>query len=95
MENKVLRKKSREESNSKIEDEAISPYVIYFDGMSYTVVKPKEKSSDENIGYYNSLGHALKSIAKLLVNDSRTTTISDFIKRYDGIMTKLSNKFDI
>lgn len=95
MENKVLKKKSREESSSKIKDEAIAPYVIYFDGMSYTVVKPKEKGSDENIGYYNSLSHALKSIAKLIVNDNKTTTIADFIKRYDEIMTKLSNKFDI
>ena len=95
MEKKVLRKKSREETSSKIEDEAIAPYVIYFDGMSYTVVKPKERGTDENIGYYNSLSHALKSIAKLLVNDSKTTTIADFIKRYDEIMTKLSNKFDI
>ena len=90
-----FRKQSREDSQTKIEDEAIAPYVIYFDGMSYTVVKPKERGTDENIGYYNSLSHALKSIAKLLVNDSKTTTIADFIKRYDEIMTKLSNKFDI
>ena len=95
MENKVLRKKSREETSSKIEDELIAPYVIYFDGFSYTVVKPKEKGTDENIGYYNSFSNALKSIAKLLVNDTKTTTITDFIKRYDEIMTKLSNKFDI
>jgi hypothetical protein len=95
MENKVLRKKSREESSSKIEDEAISPYVIYFDGMSYTVVKPKENGNDENIGYYNSLSHALKSIVKLLVNNNKTTTIADFIKQYDKMMTNLSNKFDI
>jgi hypothetical protein len=95
MERKVLRKKSREETSSKIEDEVILPYVIYFDGFSYTVVKPKERGTDENIGYYNSLSHALKSIAKLLVNDSKTTTIADFIKRYDEVLTKLSNKFDI
>ena len=95
MENKVLRKKSREESSSKIEDEAISPYVIYFDGMSYTVVKPKENGNDENSGYYNSLSHALKSVVKLLVNNNKKTTIADFIKQYDEMMTKLSNKFDI
>jgi hypothetical protein len=95
MENKVLRKKSREETSSKIEDELIAPYVIYFDGFSYTIVKPKEKGTDENIGYYNNFSNALKSVAKLLVNNSKTTTIADFIKRYDEIMTKLSNKFDI
>jgi hypothetical protein len=95
MERKVLRKKSREETSSKIEDEAILPYVIYFDGFCYTVVKPKERGTDENIGYYNSLSYTLKSIAKLLVNNSKTTTLDDFIKRYDEIMTKLSNKFDI
>jgi len=95
MENNGFKKKSREETNTKIEDELIAPYVIYFDGLSYTVVKPKEKSSDENIGYYNSLSHALKSVAKLLVNNNKTTTIGDFIKRYDEIMTKLSNKFNI
>ena len=73
----------------------IAPYVIYFDGFSYTIVKPKEKGTDENIGYYNNFSNALKSVAKLLVNNSKTTTIADFIKRYDEIMTKLSNKFDI
>jgi hypothetical protein len=95
MENKVLRKKSREESSSKIEDETISPYVIYFDGVSYTVVKPKENGNDENIGYYNNLNHALKSIAKLLLNNKKTTTIDNFIKQFDEIMTKLNNKFNI
>ena len=44
-----FRKQSREESQTKIEDEAIKPYVIYFDGFSYTVVKPKEKGQDENL----------------------------------------------
>jgi hypothetical protein len=95
MENNSFKKKSREETNTKIEDELIAPYVIYFDGFSYTVVKTKEKSSDENIGYYNNFSNALKSVAKLLVNNNKTTTIGDFIKRYDEIMTKLSNKFNI
>ena len=51
MNEKKFRKQSREESQTKIEDEAISPYIIYFDGGSYTVVKPKEKSQDENLTY--------------------------------------------
>ena len=46
MKENKFRKQSRDESQTKIEDEAISPYVIYFDGFSYTVVKPKEKGQD-------------------------------------------------
>ena len=90
-----FRKQSREESQTKIEDEAIKPYVIYFDGFSYTVVKPKEKSQDENLTYHTQLDGALKSIAKMLVNEQKTTTISDFLRRYDEIMSKISEKFKI
>jgi hypothetical protein len=90
-----FRKQSREESQTKIEDEAISPYVIYFDGFSYTVVKPKEKGQDENLTYHTQLDGALKSVAKMLVNEQRTTTISDFLRRYNEIMAKISEKFKI
>ena len=90
-----FRKQSREESQTKIEDEAIKPYVIYFDGFSYTVVKPKEKSQDENLTYHTQLDGALKSIAKMLVNEQKTTTISDFLRRNDEIMSKISEKFKI
>lgn len=95
MNEKKFRKQSREESQTKIEDAAISPYIIYFDGFSYTVVKPKEKSQDENLTYHTQLDGALKSIAKMLVNEQRTTTISDFLRRYDEIMSKISEKFKI
>ena len=90
-----FRKQSREESQTKIEDEAIKPYVIYFDGFSYTVVKPKEKGQGENLTYHTQLDGALKSVAKMLVNEQKTTTISDFLKRYDEIMAKISEKFKI
>ena len=90
-----FRKQSREESQTKIEDEAISPYVIYFDGFSYTVVKPKDQGQDENISYHTRLDGALKSIAKLLVNDQKTTTIADFVKKYEEVMNSLSEKFKI
>jgi len=90
-----FKKRSREESQTKIEDELIAPYVIYFDGMSYTIVKPKEKGQDENISYHNRLDGALKSIAKLLVNEQKTTTIADFIKKYEEVMDNISEKFKI
>jgi hypothetical protein len=90
-----FRKQSREESQSKIEDEAIAPYVIYFDGMSYTVVKTKDKGQDENLTYHAQLDGALKAIAKMLVNDQKTSTIADFIKRYEEVMNKLTEKFKI
>ena len=90
-----FKKRSREESQTKIEDELIAPYVIYFDGMSYTIVKPKEKGQDENISYHTRLDDALKSIAKLLVNEQKTTTIADFIKKYEEVMDNISEKFKI
>jgi hypothetical protein len=95
MKENKFQKKSREESQTKIEDEAISPYVIYFDGFSYTVVKPKEKGQDENLTYHTQLDGALKSIAKMLVNEQKTTTITDFIKRYDEIMLRINERFKI
>ena len=90
-----FRKQSREESQTKIEDDSIAPYVIYFDGMSYTVVKTKDKGQDENLTYHAQLDGALKAIAKLLVNESKTTTIADFIRKYDEVMEKLTTKFVI
>jgi len=45
--------------------------------------------------YHTQLDGALKSIAKMLVNEQKTTTISDFIRRYDEIMSKISEKFKI
>jgi hypothetical protein len=95
MKENKFRKQSRDESQTKIEDEVISPYVIYFDGFSYTVVKPKEKSQDENLTYHTQLDGALKSVAKMLVNEQKTTTIADFLKRYEEIMSKITNKFKI
>ena len=94
-EKKVFRKQSREDSQTKIQDESIAPYFIYFDGMNYTVVKEKNNNGEENIGYYSRLDGALKSIAKLLVNESKTVTISDFILRYNEIMNSLEEKFEI
>ena len=85
-----FKKRSRDESQTKIEDETIAPYVVYFDGMSYTVVKPKDKGQDENISYHTQLDGALKSIAKLLVNDQKTTTIADFFKKYEEASALLS-----
>jgi hypothetical protein len=90
-----FRKRSREDSQTKIEDEVIAPYVIYFDGFTYTLVKPKEKGIDENIGYYSSLSGALKSTAKLMVNNEKTTTIADFIHRYNEIIENISLKFEL
>jgi hypothetical protein len=95
MKENKFRKQSRDESQTKIEDEVISPYIIYFDGFSYTVVKPKEKSQDENLTYHTQLDGALKSVAKMLVNEQKTTTIADFLKRYEEIMSKITNKFKI
>jgi len=95
MQEKKFRKQSRDESQTKIEDESISPYVIYFDGFSYTVVKPKDKGQDENLTYHSQLDGALKSIAKMLVNEQQTSTIADFIKRYNEIMDKITDKFKI
>jgi hypothetical protein len=95
MTKKVFRKQSRDESQTKIEDESILPYVIYFDGFSYTVVKPKDKGQDENLTYHTNLDGALKSIAKMLVNESKTVTINDFLKKYDEVMSKLTSKFEI
>lgn len=95
MQERKFKKQSRDESQTKIEDDSIAPYVIYFDGMSYTVVKPKEKGQDENLTYHSQLSGALKSIAKMLVNDQKTSTIADFIKRYEEIMNKITEKFEI
>ena len=95
MQERKFKKQSRDESQTKIEDDSISPYVIYFDGMSYTVVKPKEKGQDENLTYHSQLSGALKSIAKMLVNDQKTSTIADFISRYNEVMDKITEKFEI
>ena len=95
MSTKKFRKQSREESQTKIEDEAIAPYVIYFDGFTYTLVKPKDNTMDENVGYYSNLANCLKATAKLLVQESKTTTISDFIHRYNEVMNSLNAKFNI
>lgn len=88
-------KQSREDSQTKITDEIISPYIIYFDGISYTVVKEKNNGKEENIGYYSRLDGALKSIAKMLVNESKTVTINDFINNYNKIIESMSKKFEI
>jgi hypothetical protein len=90
-----FKKLSRDESQTKIEDESIAPYVVYFDGISYTVVKPKDQGQDENISYHTRLDGALKSIGKLLVNKQKTTTIADFVKKYEEVMNSLSEKFEI
>lgn len=95
MDKKNFKKQSRENSQTKIVDDVLKPYVIYFDGSTYTTVKPKEKGIDENIGYYSKLDSALKSIAKLLANSQKTQTISEFIKEYGVIMEKINNKFNI
>lgn len=90
-----LKKLSREESQTKIEDELISPYVIYFDSVSYTVVKPKNKGQDENISYHTRFDGALKSIAKLLINEQKTVTIKEFIEKYEQILNSISERFKI
>ena len=82
-------------NSTGLTNKPINESKISFDGTTYTLVKEKNNGGEDNIGYYTNLSNTLKSVAKLLVNNSKTTTIADFIKRYDEIMTKLSNKFDI
>jgi hypothetical protein len=91
----IKRKQSREDSQTKIQDESIAPYFIYFDGTTYTLVKEKNNGGEDNIGYYTNLSNTLKSVTKLLVNESKTLTITEFIKKYDEVMNKLSEKFEI
>jgi hypothetical protein len=95
MDKKSFKKQSREDSQTKIEDELIAPYVIYFDGSTYTVVKPKEKSIDENIGYYSRLNSALASIARLLSNTKTTQTLTEHINTFNNIVLNINNKFNI
>lgn len=94
MTNKSFRKKSREESQTKIQDEVIAPYVVYYDGLQYTLVLEKN-DKQENIGYYSQLSGALKAAAKNLVNEQKTVTISDFILKYEEINTKIENTFNL
>lgn len=94
MTNKSFRKKSREESQTKIQDEVIAPYVVYYDGLQYTLVLEKN-DKQENVGYFTQLSGALNSAAKSLVNEQKTVTISDFLLKYEEITTKIENKFNI
>jgi hypothetical protein len=88
-------KQSREDSQTKIQDEAIAPYVIYFDGLTYTVVKEKHDSKEENVGYFTNLSISLNSIAKHLSNNSNTLNLNEFIQQYNDISTKIIEKIKI
>jgi hypothetical protein len=82
-------KQSREDSQTKIQDKVIAPYVIYFDGTIFTVVKEKHDGKEENVGYFTNLSISLNSIAKHLSNNSNTLDLSEFIKQYNDISTKI------
>lgn len=88
-------KQSREDSQTKIQDEAIAPYVIYFDGSTYTVVKEKYEGKEENIGYFTKLSTSLSSIAKHLSNNSNTLDLGEYIKQYNNIATKITETIKI
>ena len=88
-------KQSREDSQTKIQDESINPYVIYFDGTTYTVVKEKNDGREENIGYFTKLSNSLTSIAKLLSNNSNTLDLKNYIEQYNNILTKITDTIKI
>jgi hypothetical protein len=88
-------KQSREDSQTKIQDEAIAPYVIYFDGTTYTVVKEKNEGKEENVGYFTKLSSSLSSIAKQLSNNKEIVDLNEYIIQYDKILTKVIEKIKI
>jgi hypothetical protein len=88
-------KQSREDSQTKIQDEIIAPYVIYFDGTTFTVVKEKNDGKEENIGYFTKLSNSLVSISKLLSNNSNTLDLKNYIEQYNNISTKITNTIKI
>lgn len=80
-----------------IEDELLSPYKIFADDTSYTVVD-KEKSAgalmEKTHGYYTSLGSALIKIAKLKMVQNKSFTLPEYVREFEGMLKAFRERLD-
>lgn len=78
-----------------IDDQLISPYKVNYDlnNNSYNLL---EEGKNSPIGYFNSLGGALRSVAQKLVakkafDADKTYTIKEYIQEQKEILNQLNN----
>jgi len=78
-----------------IKDELMSPYYVSMDENQFTV---QIEGSTLPLGYYSKLEAAVKRIAryKVLENLNQSTVdLTDFLKAYDNVLTKLNDRIPV
>jgi len=89
------KQKGHQKTMMTIKDKVLSPYYITLDESQYTLMT---EGSTLPVGYFSSLGNALKRVSRLLtVNESNQDTLSigEYITRYEEVSQKVNDLTNI
>lgn len=84
----------------KIKDKLIDPYEIHFDGIQYTVGKPRvDKEGREYLSgasYYTKINYAIFKIISMQIGDKKdVVTLKEFYKQFKELSEKVENRIKL
>ena len=86
-------KPKKEDSSLVIRDPKLEPFVIYYDGMCFSVME-ETNNNDKVIGYYSRMSGAVHSVVKQKMLDTREYTLDEFVDSYQEKLDDFTDIFD-
>lgn len=79
-----------------ITDPQLDPYMVQIDDNNYAVVKnvtagKSGKVYPQTLGFYSTLGAALRKIAKDDISNKDYTSIADYVKEFEQVEERLKS----
>jgi len=81
----------------KIIDPILTPYVVDFDGVQYTLLENRVSKKDdqyiETHGYYTDLSFAIKKVCQLEISKKENLTLKEFMIEWNKLMERFKPLF--
>ena len=86
-------KPKKEDSSLVIRDPKLEPFVIYYDGMCYSVME-ETNNNDKIVGYYSRISGAIHSVVQQKMLEDREYTLIEFVDTYQEKLENFTDIFD-
>jgi hypothetical protein len=86
-------KPRKEDSSLVIRDSKLEPFVIYYDGMCFSVME-ETNNNDKVVGYYSRMSGAIHSVVKQKMLGTREYTLDEFVDSYQEKLDDFTDIFD-
>ena len=86
-------KPRKEDSSLVIRDSKLEPFVIYYDGMCFSVME-ETNNNDKVVGYYSRMSGVIHSVVKQKMLGTREYTLDEFVDSYQEKLDDFTDIFD-